>query len=351
MSHQTRCPTCQTTYPMPPAKLGDPNARAKCGQCQQVFALNDNLVSPKNTPAVNKQQTPATPSDDLSLPVVPRRTKRTRAVPTEGMIHDGMDHGNNPASAGGVAFSNEELDNFLNDNINLASNMSKNIKDDGREGEGESWIDDLLNDDKPVNIAKQVNQTPTAPIVNDVDLNAIIPTAVPRPKKPASTKKIEAETPTAQQLAEKQSISGQLFWAIGCAVLVALLGVQYALFNTDKLAKNPESAGLVQTLCGVLPCKVPSADLSSLRIDSAVQNGRDVIIIINNTSATEQLFPYLLVQLKDPNGKVVADFVADTKDYLGDSQTTLLAGQYKRIMLSTANAVDAGSVMVTPFYR
>ncbi|WP_264676274.1 DUF3426 domain-containing protein [Moraxella bovis] len=364
MSNQTKCPHCQTTYPMPAAKLGDPNARAKCGKCQQVFFLNANLVG--SSPAVQAQRqtnpapqpqaqtaqtvarsAPTTPQE----PPTPKRTKRVKPAPTEGMIHDEMDgiEENKTKAVASVSFSDDELDSFLKDNISFAPTVAKSTKDEMADNEGEeSWADDLLKDTKPINITQTTN---TSSAINNVDLDAIIPVATPKPKKPTNIKEIQSNKPTAQQLATKRSLGSQFLWLIGCLLLVGLLVAQYALFNIDKLAKNPETASLAHTICGVIPCNIPSADLHGLEITSSLENQKDVIINITNKTNSEQLFPYLLVQFKDSSGVVVGDFVADTKDYLGESQTTLLANQHKRIMLSVNPAPKASSVTVTPFYQ
>ncbi|MDO4449477.1 MAG: DUF3426 domain-containing protein [Moraxella sp.] len=348
MSSQTQCPNCNTTYPMPVAKMGDPNARAKCGRCQQVFFLNANIITPTNTAQTSSQ--PQQPQDDLPASGVSRR-KRTKPTPTEGMIHDEMDGTNNaPTDVSSVAFSDDELDNFLNEAISVAPKIAKSTKDEMADNEDEAWIKNLLDDSKPVNTSQTVN-TATSPVINNVDLSAVIPVAAPKAKKPISIKQVTSDTPTAQQIATKKPLGTQLLWLFGCVILVVLLGVQYVLFNVDKIARNPETSGLAHLLCDMTPCQIPSADLNSLHIESTLQNGKDVIIYINNKSNTEQLFPYLLVQLKDDNGAVVADFVADTKDYLSESQTTILANQRKRIMLSAKTTANAKSVTVKPFYQ
>lgn len=368
MSSQTQCPHCQTIYPMPTAKMGDPNARAKCGKCQQVFFLNANILQAGGAPVTNSPAQPVAtkapeqprvspqvaPQQQATRPaetVIPTSRKRVKPTPTEGMIHDEMDGVENDVAppAAEVTFSDAELDNFLNENISFAPRVNKSTKDEIADNEDEAWLKDLLNDTKPVNNGEIANTS--SPIINNVDLSAVIPAATPKPKKPISVKKAQPDKPTTQQIATKKSLGPQLFWLLGCVLLVGLLTLQYALFNLDKLAKNPETAGLARTICGIAPCKVPTADLNSFSIDSQLQNQKDVIITINNKSSEEQLFPYLLVQFKDKNGAVVADFVADTKDYLSESQTTLLANQHKRIMLSASTKPNnASSVTVTPFY-
>lgn len=181
---------------MPAAKLGDPNARAKCGKCQQVFFLNANLVG--SSPAVQAQRqtnpapqpqaqtaqtvarsAPTTPQE----PPTPKRTKRVKPAPTEGMIHDEMDgiEENKTKAVASVSFSDDELDSFLKDNISFAPTVAKSTKDEMADNEGEeSWADDLLKDTKPVNITQTTN---TSSAINNVDLDAIIPVATPKPKK------------------------------------------------------------------------------------------------------------------------------------------------------------------------
>lgn len=166
MSNQTQCPHCQTTYPMPTTKLGDPDARAKCGKCQQVFFLNANLVNsssaaqtkqPKAT--AHKTQTTTDPQEKIT----PKRTKRTKRTLTEDMIHDDMDgvEENKPKTVLGVSFDNDELENFLKDNINFAPTTAKSTKDELADDEGDDWAHDLLNDTKPVNTAPK--QAPPIP--------------------------------------------------------------------------------------------------------------------------------------------------------------------------------------------
>lgn len=370
MSNQTQCPHCQTTYPMPTTKLGDSDARAKCGKCQQVFFLNANLVNsssaaqtkqPNPTPQATAHKTQTT--TDPQEKITPKRTKRTKRTLTEDMIHDDMDgvEENKPKTVLGVSFDNDELENFLKDNINFAPTTAKSTKDELADDEGDDWAHDLLNDTKPVNTAQtsttntKAKTSPiennTSPIENNVDLTTIIPVATPKPKKPI--KKIWSKKPTSQQLATKKSLVSQLLWLLGCLLLIGLLVVQYALFNVDKLAKNPETANFIYTVCNIISCSVPSANLDALSITSSLKNQKDIIIDIANKTNSEQLFPYLLVQLKDSQGVVVADFVADTKDYLSQSQTTLLANQHKRIMLSVSenSAPKVSTVTVTPFYQ
>ncbi len=410
MTRQTKCPNCQTIYPVPAAKLGDPNVRAKCGKCQQLFFLNANLITPtaqprtqhtptqqrsvsqtvtsagqipskkaettvnttKPTPthsavsSITPQHSPNqkvaqhTASQELPAPTLdaaltssaaPKPAKRAKPLPSSDMIHDDMDDSKSDTLSTQVMFSDQELDNFLNENISSASYLVKSTKDELADNDSEAWIENLLDDSKNPTAQTQTTQVTSAPIIDDVDLNAIIPAAAPKAKKPLSIKRFRPTKPTAQQIATKKSLWSQLLWLFGCILLIGLLGLQYMLFNMDKVAKNPTTANLAHQVCGIIQCHVPSAQLSSFKIDATLQNQKDIIIYISNKSSTEQLFPYLLVQLKDKNGMVVADFVADTKDYLSESQTTLLANQYERIMLSIGTVTKADSVTVTPFYE
>lgn len=412
MSRQTQCPNCQTTYPVPDAKLGDPKVRAKCGKCQQLFFINAHLLpvstaQPKVASTASPQVQPATQASTPIKPQVqPQRqqsatlatapnaqntslqnraaqsttpknsavnppvsqavspkpsnqgapsaptqhAKRTKPALSEGMIHDGMDDPAKDDRTSEVVFSDDELEQFLQTNISSASYIVKSTKDELADNDSEAWVNNLLDDSQATTSQTKTHQA-SAPIIDEVDLKEIIPAVTPKAKKPLSIKRLTSHQPTAQQIATKKSLGSQLFWLLGCLLLVGLLGLQYMLFNMDKVAKNPTTANLARDVCAIVQCVVPSADLNSFDINATLHNQKDIIIYINNKSNTEQLFPYLLVRLKDKNGVVVADFVADTKDYLAESRTTLLANQYERIMLSTRSATTAESVTVTPFYE
>lgn len=337
--HYTQCPNCKAVYPIPSSKLGSQVARAKCGCCQQIFLLNDNRIA---SPVTTEQPNVDDHSDQPNNNPVPAPASHT------DIIFDGADEPNPPTNPTSVAFSDSELNDFLNKEINVAQDtiLAHNEKED------ESWLQDLLKDSKPDQpSAEQTDNTK----INEIDLFTIIPTANQnsQPKKTRSLNKVLAHKPTSQQLATKKPVGVQIMWFIGCVILLILLGVQYTIFNLDQLVRNPSYAPSVQKFCQLAKCSIPNADLSSLVIDATLKNhpqATDVIITIRNKSSDEQLYPNLLVRLRNKDGTVIADFVASSHNYLSESQTSILGNQSKRIMLTANTNQMPATVEVTPFY-
>lgn len=311
---QTKCPSCGAIYPMPAVKVGDPTARAKCGRCQQVFFLNENLVQPPvETPKI--QPTPK--------PIVQQ--------------HDEPD-------------DVDEFSRFLDEQINQT--VAKHDTNEVQSGSTHQHNpEDLLK--KMEAHAKQNLTSGQAPTETNINLNSVItPASFDAPKKDTSDK-VFAHAPTTQQLATKRSFFGQLMWSIGCVILLGLLMVQYTLFNLDTLIKNPQHAKKIESFCKIAKCVTPSADIGSISVQSSHKNyadSTDIVILITNRNDKEQLYPDLLVRLKGADGAVVGDFIASRRDYLAESQKSILGNQQKRIMLTAKTDKKPAFVEVTPIY-
>ena len=143
-NYRTQCPNCQASYPLPTAKLGDPKARAKCGRCQQVFYVNENLIgepvvqptpSVAPQPSASSQPAPAPVAPQPVAPVVATTTtaaggmdsfeamlaqmpkKSSDATPNAGFIPaDNM-----PTTSYQDTGEFSELDNFLNQDVSIAT--------------------------------------------------------------------------------------------------------------------------------------------------------------------------------------------------------------------------------------
>lgn len=351
--YQTKCPSCHATYPMPEAKLGDPNAKARCGRCQQIFLLNEHLISPednKKKAGVNLDALNAI-SPEPPPPEPKRRTRREKPVPTSDVIFDDMDDDDKSTN---VAFSDNELDNFLNSDVSLHGHqpMASTLDEQKSQQDDEAWVRDLLDDSKSGTTTQNSNNYSTKP--SGVDFDNFIPVAAPPPKKTVALNKILADKdPTAQELASRTPFTTTLLWFVGCLLLVGILVAQYVFFNMDTLAKNPIHASTLNSACAIVKCSVPKADLNNLRIEHT-HDSKDyttnIIVNIKNTDNSPVLFPNLLVTVKDVNGQLLGDFVATKQDYVPESQNSLISGQNKRIMLTVHTVRFVSTVDVKPFY-
>ena len=356
--HHTQCPKCKAVYPIPANKLNDTKARAKCGRCQHVFLLLDNRVQ-HVTASTHVADTAHEPAPAMATQTTThtqnthQASKPVADADHNAMIFDDADTHDVPEQAKpSVSFSDDELSEFLNQDITVAQSAIQSGHSDN--SEDESWLQDLLkeSDNPQANQADLVDNTK----INEIDLVSIIPAAtdIETPRKTKSFAKVFSNKPTSQQLATKKPLGVQLMWTLGCVILLILLGVQYAIFNLDKLVKNPQYAPKVQQFCHVAKCSVPNADLANLVIDAKLKNHKqatDVIITIHNKGSQEQLYPDLLVRLKNKDGIVVADFVASSYSYLSESQKSILANQSKRIMLTANTDKAPTTVEVMPFYQ
>lgn len=116
-------------------------------------------------------------------------------------------------------------------------------------------------------------------------------------------------------------------WGIGALVLVVLLGVQYAYFMRDDLARYPNLRPWLSAMCSVAHCKLPlRRDLNQIKILRGrvltEPNHPGVLLVratLVNEAAFAQPYPQLRLTLMDINGNVTgrrwfapAQYVADT---------------------------------------
>lgn len=352
---KTQCPSCHATYPMPEAKLGDPNAKAKCGRCQEIFLLNDHLLTPEQEnkkAGVNLDAFNAIANEPI--PEQPkRRTKREKPVPTGDVIHDDMfGEEEKPVK---VAFSDNELDSFLNSDVHVQQPVTSTLDEQKSQQDDESWVRDLLDDSKP-SVATQNSIARTASTTQTgIDFDNFIPVATaPTTRKNVGLSRILAKKdPTAQEIASQTSMTAQLLWLLGCVLLLAVLATQYVFFNINTIAKNPAQAGMLESVCAIAPCTIPKADLSNISIESTHTSENyttNIVVTIKNKGSDPTLFPNFVVTTKDVNGVLLGDFVVTTEDYVSEAQSSLLSGQHKRAMFTINTAKFVSTVDIKPFY-
>lgn len=344
MSQQhTQCPSCGAVYPMPNAKIGNPTAKAKCGRCQQVFLLNDNLVQTKPT-SPPQQAHDVRPNVAQAIPThqappsVPATPKLAQSVQEQEKAEPTVD----------------DFSRFLDEQMQIATSSIQSEKSPDSNPD-EAWIQNALNNSDPNgNIINQSTNTHANPKA-DIDLSTIIaPASNLGQKRMPSFKKAMSHKPTTQQLATKKSFASQFMWFIGSLILAGLMVVQYTLFNLESIITNPTHADKVHAFCSMAKCSAPHADLGSIAISATHKNSNDktdVVITFFNRSNQEQLYPDLLVRLKNDQGVVVADFVAKRSDYLAESQKSILGNQTKLIQLTVKPKQTPTVVEVTPLYQ
>lgn len=163
-------------------------------------------------------------------------------------------------------------------------------------------------------------------------------------------------SPTSQQIALKKSPVTTLLWLIGCLLLIALLIVQYAVFNINTLIKDPEHNAQLIEVCELLSCSLPSANLNELIIqnlqhEATTSNQTNIKASITNQGAHSQLYPNLKVSISGQNG-LIGEFVAEPKDYLLSEEQTEIASTHENYFMFTIPVDDTtvSNIDIQPFY-
>lgn len=367
MQYKTQCPHCQTTYPIPESKATDPNARAKCLNCQNKFVVSANLIkqpaeantqntSPQNTntqSASQQTQDKQGGDDKISLPKIPIKHKKTKKnTPIDdGLIHDDM------PSDDSVDLSDidSDLDNFINQPLDTQTTQHS-TQSNVQNNNDEAWLDDLLKDNN-TNIETAGANTSDDDVLSelgDEDLTALIPTA-PKENPDEILQKINqriSHSPTQEQLVTRRSSARNIAWGVGCVLMLILLGAQYVFFNGDAIAKT-NNAPMVNSLCqNCLPSADPSAFATTYRLQNLGTQTR-MIGTLSNQSTTDQLYPNLKITLIGDTG-VVGDMALAPKDYLAFPQRLIQPyqeGQDNRFMLTFNYPSDnIKAISIEPFY-
>ncbi|MGS2722774.1 DUF3426 domain-containing protein [Porticoccus sp. GXU_MW_L64] len=122
-------------------------------------------------------------------------------------------------------------------------------------------------------------------------------------------------------------------WAIACLLAITLLPLQYAHFNTNSLAKNPQYRPWLETLCQITGCKVPAqTDLSKIKPSHLMvsshpsqTNALLVEAVIENHADFPQPLPQLLLTFSNLNGQTMAQRQFRPEEYLhGEMQSRTL---------------------------
>lgn len=337
-TYQTQCPRCHTIYPMPESKLGEEKARANCGKCHHTFFLNLHLVNP------NKPNQDMPNNAGLSAP-----THQKDTISEDDMIFDDMDGVTDDTTA--LNFDGDGLDDFIKKEFESPSTTPP-AEDD------EAWLDELLkNDDSPAIATTATAYRPRDDLSEliGVDINSYIPEAPTQESPQDILQKVNARlnhTPTQEQLLTKRSPLANLPWLVASVLLVATLGLQYAFFNQDALAKDPSKSSLL-SLCGF--CGFASADISAFETsytlsDGAADHSTNFIATLKNNSGKDQLYPNLHIKVMGQAG-LIGDLALAPKDYLAVEQRIITPTQDGRFMLTLDTPKDAiTSISIEPFY-
>lgn len=359
--NRTCCPNCQRSYHLSEARLNTPNLMVRCPACQTRFLASEHSTRIAKTPKSSENtgtgapsapvsttqraapaQTAPKPSVTSAAPTTPRRTPDAASNGKHDPLKDILsnlakrptrqDRATKASNTPPPSASHQQSGAISPEFVDIDALTPKKTHNEEHDLDDEAWLSALLdNNATPSNSASaSIAQAPVA-----------APTPKPQTKRHASV---------------RASLAPTLLWGFGCLLLLALLLVQYAIFNIDHLVKKPNHKNILQQVCSVIPCDLPNADIDMLNISGtgfspskSAPNHLDLSATLTNQSQKEQLYPNLLIQLYY-HGTLVGDAAIAPKDYLLTNARLINAGTQTPILLSLGvnDAVD--QVSITPFY-
>lgn len=398
---KTQCPSCHTCFELSEKQLGQPETKARCGRCKQVFTVNEHLLvlAPAseavtsididdldsdrliyddmdieaNTEKVNGKSNIEPIFDSLDemqawltelKPTTIHSTKDTTQSNKHNysnsnrLANDGHKNWNLSDCIKQLSDANSDRDyaypsphaNIVNDE---AVSNTKNVSD--LKGSASSqkhfiWLEDRLKEKRIDYSEPSLNR-----LLSDMGVNI------------ATAQNNNVQTQAISHLAAKQrppltraqTSIATLLWSLGSLVLVLLLFAQYITFNLNTLVKNPVYAQHLQSLCTLVVCSLPYADIDAFQITdlnylpsqiSSPVVFSDIKASLVNQSDYSQILPSLKVSIHG-NNALIGEFIAMPEDYLLSPQNQLASHYDKSVMFTIPIAIDQiNKVVIDPIY-
>ena len=355
--YKTRCPHCAAQFKITDEHLKQARGAVRCGSCLQIFQASDYLI---NSPTA--QQT--VPHDRLAGALDGSESAPSHPETEQTFGHDDAD--SNSLSIQGMELSDSFMNLDAGDSSNGLGEDFADMQGAGRathnENADESWAEALLQELEEDDPAAANANTP-----GDVPVSSTPPSSdSPPPKQQAQHAPGAPSAKTAQQSqshappeADDDSLFGGLglfgddryeeplpigkpvrernapfrqqrdwgglvkWTSLSAIALFALVG-QYAFFNFDDLARNPQWHPMYQQACGILGCQLPSrSDITQVRGTNLVirshpdyANALIVDAILFNEAKYPQPFPELELSFSALNGGPVASRRFTPQEYL-----------------------------------
>lgn len=354
---KTQCPHCSTQFKLSQQHLNQAGGMVRCGSCLKPFQAKDHLVeqpavaitkvpsparssTPPVTPQAKPQVTPATsPSltDELGSPEDLLADSKWQ-MPDEDLpesqsesLFDGS------LSLGEEMELSEELDapyaDFSESLGVLDSALNKELDDNDAQlansSADESWAEDLLKEvEQETQIAPPSAEAPPKNTPKESPkAETIVTPAVPVSLfdfDESDTGSFSQQRPIKEiPPAPKEPVN---LWKWGglSLLMLAILGIQYLVFNFQDLARQDTYRPFYQQACQVLPCELPElVDLNRMRVTNLyIRNLEDepgtllVDLILHNEASFEQPFPNLQLVFSNQQSELLAEGVFTSEQYL-----------------------------------
>ncbi|EKF73349.1 hypothetical protein A11A3_14330 [Alcanivorax hongdengensis A-11-3] len=337
--YKTRCPHCGAQFKITDEHLRQARGAVRCGSCLQIFQASDYLLDGPATPAPgndNRWAHALEGNGDSAAPDTAEDTARHGDDDDDGLTIEGMELSDSFLNLG-----SDEDDQGLGEDF---SDMQGAGRDTHNDSADEAWAEALLkeleNEDEtpppsaaPRQAPAPEKERPAAPAPEAERPTSKASKAVPRPPVEEdddslfggldlfgddfNEEEIALTPPTRPQPPQFHNTrdwSGVIKWGLLSLLAVIILLAQYAFFNFERLARQPQWRPAYAQVCQVLGCRLPSrSDISKLRGANLVvrsnpnfQNSLIVDAILFNEADYPQPFPVLELSFTAMNGKAVA---------------------------------------------
>ncbi len=394
LSIQTRCPHCFSCFNLSAEQLDQAEAKGRCGQCQQIFLVNDNLVvsadkeqalTEHKVASYNSAGSENTSSDSMSgnpnlaysldtQKIIPQGSMDTEHSAVDDIEDDVWQSLLDQAMATDIEnFDADQLSSKINKTLSStfpehttssptkiepvdiirrsethsnSTDTLNNSVDNQIFGNDTIASKNIINNSKFMKNDRQLpTQTNAAPHLTHL-LTGKTPLSNNQPLKQQPIIKPQSRIQPAS--ANLQTPIASILWLAGCLVLVLLLFAQYVIFNLNTLIKTPAYAAQLQTVCSIVVCSLPNADLYELSITelsyrssqvNTNNNFSDIKANLVNNGTHAQLLPSLKVSVYDSDG-LLGSFIAMPDSYLLSSQNQLAGKASESVMFTVPVAVQ-----------
>lgn len=251
-------------------------------------------------------------------------------------------------------FNQQFLDNSFED-IDVLKQQELNDVEKLHAAADDSWINELLEDDKKPSASTQLNTATVSSTVNNT--TTYVPLAdnlVQRPpvdhdedllsflnrtgavSTPSTASKASATAaaprPASHRILKPTTVAYNpayfVGWSVMSLLMLGLLLAQYVYFNFERLAMDQRTSGYIVTLCQISGCQIPYMNENELRIKNLkliAHNRQGETTFrgqLSNTASLSQPFPALHLTLEE-NGKTVASQIIQPRQYLPDNMKML----------------------------
>lgn len=360
--YKTQCPYCSTQFKLGQQHLDQAGGMVRCGSCLKPFQAKEHLVEqpsadiPKVTvaPAPAAQKPSSAPSqpapltqkkpssaDTLGSPEELLSTANKWQLPDEGLPESqAEDTFDGSLSLGMELELSDELDTpFADDLGGLDASLSNGLegKDDNAGIDtDESWAEDLLKE-----VEQETVITPAQVQHKPAQKQAVVEATSQdsMPSVPVSLFDFDesdmgsfsSRRPIKKEPPQPKEPTNLWKWGGLSVLMLALLGIQYFIFNFQDLSRQETYRPFYQQACQVLPCQVPDIiDLNRLRVTNLyIRNVPDepgtlmVDLILHNEASFAQPFPDLQLVFSNQQAGHLAEGIFSANHYLNGNLKNL----------------------------